>query len=138
NVPTGLVTLSAVGPGQVIRRELAPSEAGAVTRGELRGLTLVNVRGKVVDEQQRSDTVASAVIRVVEYPQIVTVAGSDPLRCDSYFSLDVPVGEMVTFSAGHTGFKTSLSFTHRMEATPLPCEADELGQTKITSRQDCQ
>lgn len=138
NVPLGNVTLSTVGPGQLFRRELAPSQAGAVTRGETRGLPLVTVRGKVRDEQQKTSTVALAVVRVVEFPQIGTIAGSDPLRCDSCFSLDVPVGEMLTFSAGRTGFKTSLTFTRESSATPLPCNADDPGGgTPSTERGDC-
>jgi hypothetical protein len=137
NVATGNVTLSAVGPGQLFHREIAPSAAGAVTSGEMRGLSVVNVRGKVLDEQQRSDTVAGAVVTVVEFPQIGTIAGSDPLRCDSCYSLDVPVGEMLTFRAARTGFKNSFTFTRESSATPLPCEADDPGNTETTNRDDC-
>ena len=139
NVPIGNVTLTTVGPGgQIFRRELAPSEAGAVTRGETRGLPTVNVRGKVLDEQQKTNTVALAVVGVLEFPQIGTIAGSDPSRCDSCFSLDVPVGEMLTFRAGRTGFKNSFTFTREQSATPLPCEADDPGSgTPSTERGDC-
>ena len=132
NVPTGLVSLSAVGPGQTIRAEAATSEAGAVTSGELRGLRTVSVTGVVNDELRQTSTIAGAVVSLAEYPFLATIADST----GKYTLSGVPAGELVTFKVSRDQFKDSYSFMAPAPDADLECPGDS--DTDGTSdRSDC-
>lgn len=117
NVPVGNVVLSAVAPGVTVRSELAPSVAGAVSTGDLRGVPTITVQGRVQDEQFRSDTIGGAVVSVVEYPYLATIVSAG----GAYTLPGVPADEYVTFRVDRAGFKTSLSYTEASPKTDLLC-----------------
>lgn len=119
NVPPGTVALSAVGSGQTIHSEVAPSVAGEVTQGDLRGLPTITVKGRIRDELSRTSTISGAVVSLAEYPYIATLAspvGEFTLR-------QVPAGELLTFKVSRADFKDSYSFIERSPDSDLNCDS---------------
>ena len=125
NVPVGNVVLSAVAPNATVRTAVAPSAAGAVTCGELRGTARVAIEGRIQDELFRSYTVGGAVVTLVEYPQFATIADSG----GTYSLSDsegngLPAGEWLTFKIERSGYKTSYAFLETLESDSLCTRLD--------------
>jgi len=133
NVPVGFVAVSAVGPGEVLRAEIAPSEAGVVTAGDLKGLALFNVAGRVKDEQSASGTVAGAVVSVQEYPYLATIADAA-----GFYRLEgVPAGEYLSFKVSRSDFKDSYSFLEKTPTTDKPCQCLATNSSCSSGSQCC-
>lgn len=133
NVPVGNVVLSAVGPGETIRSEVAPSEMFAVTRGELQGLGRITVSGRVRNEFAETDDLDGAIVNLVEYPYVATITDS----VGRYTLAGVPAGELVTFKASRSEFKDSTSFVERAPLADLACLDNQDGDGTDGDRSDC-
>ncbi len=120
NVPVGSVTLSAIAPRQAIRSVVVPSEAGAVTSGELLGMRLVSFEGRVLDELFQSSSVGGAVVTIVEYPFLSTIAdAAGVFRFTESNGIPIPADEPITFQIARSGFKTSYSFMQTLRTSAL-------------------
>jgi hypothetical protein len=118
--------LSAVGPGETIRSEVASTAAGSVTSGELRGIPLITVKGRILDEVFHTTSIGGAVVNLVEFPYIAVIASPD----GTFVMPGVPSGEYVTFKVARTGFKNTYSFIQKMPATDLLCVSDDRSDCK--------
>lgn len=121
NVPIGNVILSAVAPGATIRSAVAPSDAGSITSGDLRGVSTITLKGRVRDERLQTDTIGGAVVRVLEYPYLAAIANAG----GDYVLPGVPSQELVTLRVDKSGFKTTYSFTDLSPKTDSLCQTED-------------
>ena len=102
----GGVVLSAVAPGVVVRSAVAPSICNGVTQGDLVAYEPQTVTGRVFDEQFRTSPVGGAIVQVVEFPTIATIAASN----GSFTLTAVPKNTLVSLRAAKKGFKDTYTF----------------------------
>lgn len=111
NVPVGNLVLSATAAHEALKDVVAPSEAGAITTGEILGTALVSYEARVVDELFQTSTIGGAVVSVVERPTLATIAdAAGVFRFSDATGNGLPVGEPLTFKIVRNGFKPSYTF----------------------------